>query len=57
MEGTAIKDSLFEVVKGSNFDGGPAGFPVIVIGSHGIKGLDANRIIRDELAADYCCTE
>ena len=57
MECTAIKDSLFEVVKGSDFDGGLAGFLVIVVGSHGIKGLDANRIIRDELVADYCCTE
>ena len=57
MECTAIEDSLFEVVESSNFDGGPAGFPVIVIGSHGIKGLDANRIIGDELAADDCCTK
>jgi hypothetical protein len=57
MECTAIEDSLFEVVEGSNFEGGPASFPVIVVRSHGIEGLDANRIIRDELAADYRSTE
>ena len=57
MECTAIEDSLFEVVESSNFEWGPASFPVIVVGSHSIKGLDANEIIRDKLAADYRCTE
>ncbi len=58
MECTAIEDSLFDWdIEGSNFDWSPASFPVIVVSSHGIQGLDANRIIRDEVAADYRCTE
>jgi len=54
MECTAVEDGLSEIVEGSNFEWGPASFPVIVVGSHSIQGLDANGIIRDKLAADNC---
>ena len=57
MERTAIKDSLLEVVEGSDFGGVPARFPIIVHSGHGIEGLDTHGIIGDELAADDCCTE
>ena len=56
MESTAIKDSLFEVVEGSDFGRVPARLPVVLCSGHGVQGLDTYRIIGDEFAADYCCT-
>ena len=56
MESTAIKDSLLEVVKGSDFGRIPARLPVVFRSGHGVQGLDTYRIIGDEFAADYCCT-
>ena len=48
MESTTIKDSLLEVVKGSDFGRVPARFPVVFCGGHGVQGLDTYRIIRDK---------
>ena len=36
MECTAIEDNLFEDIEGGDFEGGPASFPVIVVGGHSI---------------------
>jgi len=57
MKCTVIEDSLVEVVVDSNFERGPASFPVVVISGHAVKGLDADGVIRDELTADDCCTK
>jgi len=57
MESATVKDSLLEVVEGSNSGGVPARLPVVFHSCHGVQGLNTHRIIRDELAAYDCSTQ